>query len=82
MSINQTVTVDAFYFVNRKDGLKTFPRQITWSGHTITFASGLSYLVGQGTQIFDMLANNERETYRLRRDGNSWTLLATKGVYA
>ncbi|MBP9853116.1 MAG: hypothetical protein QG629_288 [Patescibacteria group bacterium] len=81
MSINQTVTVNSFYFVNKQgETLRTFPREITWNGRYITFKDGLRYLVGQGTQIFDMVDAWGRQTYRLRRDGDSWTLLTAKGA--
>ena len=80
MSINQTVSVNSFYFVNKGGGMRTFPREITWNGRYITFKDGLRYLVGQSTQIFDMSDVFGRQTYHLRRDGNNWTLLTTKGV--
>ncbi len=79
MTVNKLVSVDSFYFINKKSELKSFPREITWSGHTVTFANGLRYLVGQGVQIFDMADQWGRQTYRLRRDGNNWTLLTVKG---
>jgi hypothetical protein len=63
--------------------MKTFPRQIEYSGQAITFASGLRYLVLRGTQeavrLFDMSASDGL-TYRLRQTGDSWMLLGTKGA--
>ena len=79
--INQEVTVNAFYFAGAS--MKTFPRSIEHHGQFITFMSGLRYLVRRGQEavrLFDM-NTSEGETYRLRQDGDSWTLLGTKGGY-
>lgn len=80
-TINAPVSVNAYYFAGRE--MKTFPKQIEYSGQDITFASGLRYLVQKGTEavrLFDMSASDGL-TYRLQQQGNSWTLLTTKGVY-
>jgi hypothetical protein len=79
-TINAPVNVSAFYFAGRE--MKTFPRQIEYSGQAITFASGLRYLVQKGTEairLFDM-STNDGLTYRLQQSGDSWTLLGTKGA--
>lgn len=77
--INQQVNVNSFYFRSGQN-MKTFPRQIEWNGRPVTFAeTGLRYLIKQGSQfvqLFDMTAGDT--TYRLRRDGSSWTLVGTK----
>jgi len=78
--INAPVSVSAFYFAGAQ--MKTFPREIEYSGQAITFASGLRYLVQRGTEavkLFDM-SGADGLTYRLQQQGNSWTLLATKGA--
>lgn len=79
--INAPVQVSAYYFAGKQ--MKTFPRQIEYSGQDITFMNGLRYLVQRGTQeaihLFDM-SGADGLTYRLRQTGNSWTLLATKGA--
>lgn len=81
--INKPVNVNAFYF--RGSDLKTFPRQIELDdGEAVTFASGLRYLVRQGARavrLFDMSTSENGPTYRLRQDGDQWTLIATKGVF-
>jgi hypothetical protein len=79
-TINQEVHVNAVYFAGSE--LKTFPREIEYNGQAVTFASGLRYLVRRGQealQLFDM-SGEDGYTYRLSRQGNSWTLLGLKGV--
>lgn len=79
--INQEVNVNAYYFAGQ--GMKTFPREIEFGGQEITFASGLRYLVRKGSgavRVFDM-SGADGLTYRLKQQGNSWTLLATKGAF-
>lgn len=78
--INAPVNVNAYYFTGRE--MKTFPKQIEYSGQAITFASGLRYLVRKGTEavrLFDMSASDGL-TYRLQQQGDAWTLVATKGA--
>jgi len=66
--------------MRQASGLKTFPRRMEWNGQTVTFAeAGLRMLVRQGSklvQLFDM--TDDSTTYRLRRDGSSWTLVGTR----
>ena len=79
-SINQEVNVNAVYFSGTD--LRTFPREIEYRGGSVTFLSGLRYLVQRGAEairLFDM-STAEGEVYRLRQDGNLWTLLGTKGA--
>lgn len=83
--INQEVRVNAFYFAGQagKQGMKTFPRAIEYSGHEVTFKSGLRYLVRRGAeavQLFDM-SGADGLTYRLRQQDDSWLLLGTKGAF-
>jgi hypothetical protein len=78
--INQEVNVNAYYFAGQ--GMKTFPREIEFGGQEITFASGLRYLVQKGSEavrVFDM-SGIDGLMYRLMQQGDSWTLLATKGA--
>lgn len=80
-TINVPVNVNAYYFAGRE--MKTFPKQIEYSGHAITFANGLRYLVqkgGEAVRLFDM-SGADGLTYRLQQQGNSWTLLTTKGAF-
>ena len=79
-TINAPVDVNAYYFAGKE--MKSFPKQIEYSGQEITFASGLRYLVQQGTnamQLFDM-SGADGLTYRLQHAGGNWTLLGTKAV--
>lgn len=79
--INAPVQVSAYYFSGKE--MKTFPRQIEYSGQAVTFMNGLRYLVQRGTQeaihLFDM-SGADGLTYRLRQTGDNWILLATKGA--
>lgn len=75
--INEQVNVNAFYFSGRE--MKTFPKRMEYQGQAVTFADGLRYLVQRGqdlVKIFDMSADNT--TYRLRQEGDQWTLVGTK----
>lgn len=77
-TINQPVTVAAYYFTGSE--LRSFPRTIEHSGRTITFQNGLRYLVRrdqQAIKLFDM-ASDDGHTYRLRQDGQAWTLLGLR----
>lgn len=78
MSINQTVSVNAFYFQEGK-GLRSFPRQIEYNNIRYTFKDGLQYNVGRGPgaiKLFDMTDGDT--TYRLRLQNNTWTLIGTR----
>jgi len=79
--INAPVNVNAYYFAGRE--MKTFPRQIEYGGQAVTFKTGLRYLVQRGAEavrLFDMSAEGGL-TYRLQQQGDSWTLLGTKGAF-
>jgi len=79
--INAPVNVSALYFSGRE--MKTFPREIEYGGEAISFTSGLRYLVRRGAEavkLFDM-SGADGLTYRLRQNGDSWTLLGTKGGF-
>ena len=75
--INETVSVNAFYFTSGKE-LKTFPRQIEYGGEAVTFEGGLRCLVqaqGKRTCLFNM-SGTDGASYRLRQEGNQWTLVS------
>ena len=72
------IDVNAFYFAGKD--MKSFPRRISFAGQAVTFADGLRVAIqrgGQLTYLFDMLATNG-QAYRLRQDGNQWTLLEAR----
>lgn len=76
--INAEVDVQAYYFVGKD--MKSFPRRVSVGERLVTFAEGLRVRVergGQLTYIYDMLAEGG-STYRLRQDGNQWTLVGTR----
>ena len=75
--INETVDVNAFYFISGKE-LKTFPRQIEFGGRAVTFEGGLRCLVqreGRRTCLFNT-NGTDGASYRLRQEGNQWTLMS------
>lgn len=77
--INETVSVNAFYFASRQGQLKTFPRQIELNNRQLTFSDGLQYIVQKGqhvVRLFDMQDGDQ--TYRLRYENNVWTLVGTR----
>lgn len=79
-TINAPVNVNAYYFAGKE--MKSFPKQIEYSGQAITFMSGLRYLVRRGSdamQLFDM-SGADGLTYRLQRTNDNWMLLGTKAV--
>ena len=78
-TINAPINVSAYYFAGRE--MKTFPKEIEYSGQAITFASGLRYLVQRGAEairLFDM-SGADGLVYRLQQTGDNWTLVGTKG---
>lgn len=72
--INQAVDINAFYFVGKE--IKSFPRQIEYGGRAITFGSGLRLRVERGGRqlFFFHMSGLDGATYRLRQDGDQWTL--------
>ena len=78
--INTEVNVNSFYFRGRH-GMKTFPRQIEWDNNFITFGEevGLRYLIHRGKELVQLFDMNGADglTYRLRQEGNRWTLVGT-----
>jgi hypothetical protein len=75
--INETVSVNAFYFAGRAG--RMFPRQIELGEERYTFQDGLQYLVRKGQHIvrlFDM--TDGQRTYRLRCEDDTWTLIGTR----
>jgi len=74
-SINSPVDVTAIGFSR---GMRAYPRRIEFEGTTYDFIdAGLRTVVRSGekiSQIFTM--TDGRQNYRLRSEGNSWTLLS------
>jgi hypothetical protein len=81
--VNREVTVNSFYFTqNQRQNFKSFPRRIEFDGNNVTFAeSGLRLLIKSGqklAELFDM-SGADGQTYRLKLENNSWTLVGVKG---
>lgn len=77
--VNEQVNVNAYYFSGRE--MKSFPRRMEYRGQAVTFGDGLRVLVQHGQQLvklFDMSAA-DGDTYRLRQEGDRWTLVGTWG---
>ncbi len=77
-TLNTEVDVNAFYFAGKE--MKTFPRRISYGDQAVTFADGLRLSFernGRLTYLFDMNGADGRG-YRLRQDGNQWTLVGTR----
>ncbi len=77
--VNETVSVNAFYFTGREGQIKTFPRSLELNNKNLTFTDGLQYLVQKGQHIvrlFDM--EDGEQTYRLRLENDIWTLVGTR----
>ncbi len=76
--INQIINVTSFYFASGRS-FKTYPKQIEFGNTRTTFTDGMQYLVQQGSKaikFFDM--TDGYTTYRLRQEGNDWTLVGTR----
>ena len=72
------VDINAFYFAGKD--MKSYPRRMSLGDRAVTFADGLRVKIergGQLTYLFDMLGA-DGGVYRLRQDGNQWTLLEAR----
>lgn len=78
--INSPVSVSSYYFAGRE--MKTFPREIEYAGHEISFMNGLRYLVQKGSEAIKVFDMNGADglTYRLQQTGDNWLLVGTKGA--
>ena len=83
-TINNEVEVTAWFFRAEPQShrLKSFPKRMNWGGRDYNFVEdGLRLLVRTGqqlTELFDM--SDGQSTYRLRQDGDHWTLIGVRGV--
>lgn len=76
--INQVVNVNSFYFQNGRE-FRSFPRQIEFGNTRFTFQDGLQYAIKQGQHVFRLFDMTDgRTTYRLRQDGDTWTLVGSR----
>jgi len=77
-SINQTVTVNAFYFAAGRR-MRTFPRSIEFGATNCTFKDGMQYLVRQGQHVVRLFDMSDGDLiYRLRNENDTWTLVGTR----
>lgn len=74
------VQITSFYFRNTQNGFNSFPRQMVLEGQEYNFSDlNMSFLVRKGQQLirlFDM--TDGQNDYRLRQEGNSWSLIDSK----
>lgn len=78
--INRSVTVNSFFF-RRGEGFTSFPGSIELDNNRYTFKDGFQYLLqsgGRAVRLFDMDGGDTM--YRLRLDGDQWTLVGTRPV--
>ncbi len=63
-------------------GLQGYPKRMVWDGREYSFRElSMQYLVRKGqelVQLFDM--SDGTSTYRLRNDGQHWTLVGMKAA--
>ena len=82
-NVNSEVEVTAWFFrpEPKTHRLKSFPKRMNWGGRDYNFANdGLRMLIRTGqqlTELFDM--SDGQSTYRLRQDGDHWTLVGVRG---
>lgn len=77
-AINEIVNVNSFYFMNGRE-FKSYPRQIEFGNTRLTFNDGLQYVIKQGQHAFKLFDMTDgTTTFRLRQDGDTWTLLGTR----
>jgi len=80
-TINKEVEINAFTFTNKND-FRSIPRTITVDDQRYSFIdTGLRYLVQQGQhliRLFDM--TDGQNTYRLKNEDDSWTLVNIKSA--
>lgn len=80
--INSEVEITSLAFQRRskEHGLKGYPKRMVWDGREYNFRElSMQYLVRKGqelVQLFDMTDGDT--TYRLRNDGQQWTLVGLK----
>lgn len=74
------ITSLAFQRSGQERGLKGYPKRMVWDGREYNFRElSMQYLVRKGqelVQLFDM--SDGESTYRLRNDGQHWTLVGMK----
>ncbi len=80
----QEVEITAVYFrpSNQKHKLETYPKRMIVNGQEYNFMeSGMRYLIRKGqdfVKLFDV--SDGQNQYRLRLDGQHWTLIGTKST--
>jgi hypothetical protein len=83
-NVNSEVEVTAWFFraEPRSRRLKSFPKRMTWGGRDYNFIEdGLRYLVRTGQQLVELFDMSDGQaTYRLRQDGDRWTLLGVRHI--
>jgi hypothetical protein len=80
IDINQEVDIVAYYFKNRGERLRCFPKRMEWDGKRVDFSqTGLRHPTKKGQRmvhIFDM--TDGTADYRLEFDAQAltWTLVS------
>ena len=72
------VDVNAYYFAGRD--MQSYPRRAFVRGHQVTFRDGLRVRLGtegHTSYVYNMMSESGH-CYRLRQDGNQWTLVGVR----
>lgn len=79
----QEIEVTAVYFRGKGQEFESFPRRMVMDGREYNFLeSGMQYLISKGQQLVKLFdVSDGQNEYRLRQDGNGWTLVNTKVAY-
>ncbi|HET8991690.1 MAG TPA: hypothetical protein VFN31_01500 [Candidatus Saccharimonadales bacterium] len=86
MTINsfteQEIEVTSVYFKNSNKGFESYPKSMVYEGHEYNFIEeGLRYLINTKDKLVKLFDVSDGQVlYRLRLDGNRWTLVRMTGV--
>jgi hypothetical protein len=80
----QEIEITAVYFraSNQRKQLETYPKRMLVNGQEYDFMeSGMRYLISKGQDLIKLFdVSDGHNQYRLRLDGQHWTLVGTKSA--
>ena len=83
-SVNQTIEITSWGFSRRPRAaqLESFPKRMLWDDREYTFAEiGMHFLVKKGQDLIRLFDVSDGETdYRLKCNGDQWTLVSMKAA--
>ncbi|MDB5185320.1 MAG: hypothetical protein JWN38_1128 [Candidatus Saccharibacteria bacterium] len=80
---NQDVEITALYFRGgRQAHLESYPRRMVYQGREYNFLeSGMQFLVRKGQELIRLFDVSDGDMlYRLRQEGDRWTLVNAKAA--